>query len=377
MTRHLRSLVPVLVLFACDRAPPPADSASTATATTSKPTTLADGGYDRPFAPVEIEVGAAAKTAADQMLTRVQNGLLHDDDRTAGDPEALAWVAATATNPMVVGDAILGLAITEKTPPPAAATVIAARLRCTDPDVLQGVADALTDMTRQPTLAADANVIAAIVDAAQHHPNEVVKTQALASLWGLPLERKERSVAVQALDGASPTARLRLVLEAMLPDREDPLRADIVARLVPLTSHAEPAVRGIAARRLGGLDDGESTRARLVALLGDETPYVRCQALEGLASLRKSAKVLVGPVAAQLDDTAACTLKLDHPTIRGAVESVEIGSPVVLGLRAAYTLASFSLESEDRLTIGSVMNGDAAALAKEISAAKAWAQRQG
>jgi hypothetical protein len=255
--------------------------------------------------------------------------------------------------------------------------VIAARLRCSDPDVLQAVADALRDMLTQPGLAADATVVDAVVDAAQHHPNELVRGRAIASLWALPMERAEREVAVSALDAAAPPVRIWFALDGMAPDRSDPRRSAIVDRLVALSSHADPAVRGVAARRLGEMDDGDAARTRLVALLADEHPFVRCQAVEGLGYLRRSHQVLVGPVAALLDDSGPCRHSIDTPTIRGGTESVAIAFPAPVSLRAAQTLQSLSLESKERLSLGPVPTGDATALAKEIAAAKAWAQRHG
>ncbi|MBK8714770.1 MAG: HEAT repeat domain-containing protein [Nannocystaceae bacterium] len=367
------------LFVACDRESAPSDAGkSVASAGEAERVSVGPdaGGYGVPFGPLELEVAADAKAAAAQMIARAQDDALTDDDRVDGSADALAWVAATAPTPKLAGDALIGVAMS-KAPTAAGAKVLAARMRTADPEVLDAIISAMSEFMGQPVFVNDKLLMEALADAARSHPNQAVKDHALASLWRLPVGRPERELSLAALDPAGPPSRLWRVLDTMVADDEaDPLRARILTAVQGLSSHAEPAVRGAAARAWAKLVGADPTaRDRLLELLADGNAYVRCEAVSGLGSMRRFYKELGPKLVKVLDDPALCEASLDVPDVGGGTKSEELSAQgSQLAVAGARAIESMSLDRPDRLTLGSMMTDEE--LARAAADAKAWVARQ-
>jgi len=331
----------------------------------------------RPLAAVDITVSDAAKAKAKEILGRVDDGMFANDDSDAANAEALLWIAATATDPVIVGEALMAVADAEQSIPAGFGPVLADRIGVKDEGVLEGVDGALAWVLENALMAADKTLVSTIQAAASGHPNPAIARAAKGALVKLPPERPEVAAVIDSLDASTPPDVVEHVLSELNIQRSDAVAAKAAAKEKLLLSHPDPVIRGTAARRLGQHGDSKDPKVAeaLVGLLNDDVPFVRCSAMEGLGSMR--AKTAIAAIAKQLDSTDKCSHKFEEPTVAGEMRPHSMGGSYTVGVRAALTLQSISYGTKEILKLGSVSSSDEGSQVAARKAARTWAASQG
>lgn len=196
--------------------------------------------------------------------------------------------------------------------------VILYRLASEDPVIAEAAFDASGPCIGPEP--ANAPVLSALVHFAFHHPSpagRLLALRALSTRWS-PTPPVEDAF-LHALDD-SDSAFLAQALEQVSFDfghrfsKLDELRA----RIDPLLTHSDPAVRGTAvaalaetARRL----DKEEAGAMLLPMLGDSHPFVRAAVLDSLATLRRESAVAV--ILEHVADSAPAKLRIPWTRLDG------------------------------------------------------------
>lgn len=172
--------------------------------------------------------------------------------------------------------------------------VILYRLASEDPIVAEAAFDAAKPCVGAEP--ANAPVLKALVHFAFHHPSPAGRMLALRALsprWS-PTPQVQDAF-LHALDDDDP-AFLALALEQISFNfggrfsKHDELRA----RIEPLLTHDDPAVRGTAVAALAetaNRRDKEEIGAKLLPMLGDSHPFVRAAVLDSLGLLRRESAV--------------------------------------------------------------------------------------
>ena len=331
----------------------------------------------RPLAAVDVAVSDAAKAKAKEILGRVEDGMFADGDAEAANAEALVWIAATSTDPVIVGEALLAVADADQSIPAAYGPVLADRIGVENEAVLEGVDAALPWVLENALMAADETLVDTIEAAAKSHPNPAIARAAKGALVRLPVERPEVAAMIESLDASTPPDVVEHVLSELTLQRSDAVAQRAAAKETMLLSHPDPVIRGTAARRLGQHGDTKDPKVAeaLAKLLDDDVPFVKCSAMEGLGSLR--AKTAIAAVAKQLDGTDSCLHKFEEPTVSGENRPHTLGGSFTVGVRAALALQSISYGTSEVLKLGQVTSADESSQVAARKAARSWAASHG
>ncbi|MCH9687165.1 MAG: hypothetical protein K0V04_37360 [Deltaproteobacteria bacterium] len=329
--------------------------------------------------PVDIAVSDEAKAAAKAIVASnkdIYDDAIEPESLTGPAAEAYVWLAADSSDPEVVADALSMLSGVDPLPA-SVVPLLEARLRNTDTFVLQALDGLLRDAVEQPALASNEALVNALVAAVRSHTHGYARRAAARALAALPSDSPHAGKLLTTIDpGLEP-----YLLVALLPRhaQRDARAPELLAAQLSLLSHPSPYVRGIVAQLApnSAPKADADLAAKLVSLLDDPEPFVRCRALMGLRTMRVASTI--GAVAARLSDDAPCKIEYQGPTSSGTMRAkvATFSDGPSVSYRAVETTTTLSHTTKTPLNVGLLDRKDAAVFAKQVATAKAWAKAQG
>ncbi|MEI8256463.1 MAG: HEAT repeat domain-containing protein [Deltaproteobacteria bacterium] len=322
----------------------------------------------------------------------VSNGRFPAAVAVKANARPILWLADTSADPAVVRAALLALPTVythaarftqqRELMGPEYCEVVRRQLRSTTPAV-QGAAIRAT-VTCILGDTPNADVLTALVDLASHHPQPEGRYEAMQILWNSSVIRNtpaQMAPYVAALEAPEPwlvsTALFRINGFAYsYPDK-----AALATRLIALTQHADPGVRGRAAEILGTIGSRERTLAPqivpvLMHLLDDPNAFTKSEAMNALASMDH--RPALHRIVTMLDDQTSNTYDIrGFNDLLGSTASVHHDGSAWsrVGDAGLNAIRTFSSRMNDPFRYEIHYQTVAADLATSATAARAWFAR--
>jgi hypothetical protein len=212
--------------------------------------------------------------------------------RAEADEKAALLLAATAEEPAVIGAALAALrslAKPGKKPSDDTRKVIQRHLLSDDHRV---ASRALALAKPALTGAADPELLKSVVSLGQTNAFQAgsERYEVLVTLSNVGVGQRRGAVddlLLASLNAPEPFVVITALRQLHNPKLRARVNKPIAQAALPLLTHSEPAVRGLAAILLGQTAKADSGAAQaLLAALGDKSPYVRSQAATALTTMQ-------------------------------------------------------------------------------------------